>query len=108
MRARDGGQALPLAAVLLALGMVGTVATGRLVVTWVDAARARTAADAAALACLQEGPAAAAAAARANGAQLARAVADEAGCQVTVTRGGASAAARAEWRDAAPSTPWAP
>jgi hypothetical protein len=108
MRARDSGQALPLAVLLLALGMVATAAAGRLVVTWVDAARARTAADAAALACLQDGPAAAAAAARANGGQLAEAVPDGSGCQVRVTRGRATASARAEWRDPVPATAWAP
>lgn len=69
-RGDDRGQAVPLAAAMMAVvlvAVVGLVPVGRVLA---DRARARTAADAAALAAAAEGDGAAAAAAEANGAGL--------------------------------------
>jgi hypothetical protein len=91
----DRGQAVPLVIAAVALAAVGLVALGRLAAGTVDAARARTAADAAALAGAIDGRGAAAAAATENGATLVSfAVAgDEVTVEVQVGR--AVAAARA-------------
>jgi hypothetical protein len=100
--ARDHGQAVPLLLAVVAVGMVALLATGRLVGRWAESARARAAADAAALACLEASSAgrmAAQASAAANGASLARVTFDGASCAVRVTVGGASAVAVAAWRD---------
>jgi hypothetical protein len=56
---RERGQAAPFAAAAAALAVVLTVAVGRLAGDLVDAARARTAADASALAAVHGGRAAA-------------------------------------------------
>jgi hypothetical protein len=66
----DRGQAVPLVVAVVVVAAVGVVAIGRLAVGAVDAARARTAADAAALAGATDGRAAAAAAASDNGGVL--------------------------------------
>ena len=68
--AGDRGQALPLVVAVVALAALGVVALGRFAVGTVDAARARTAADAAALAGAAAGRVAAADAAAANGGTL--------------------------------------
>ena len=97
-RPRDDGQAVPLLLAVVALGIVAVVAAGRLCVAWADAARARTAADAAALACLLGGPSAATEAAGANGASVVRIHSDGATCTVDVAARGARASASAAWR----------
>jgi len=66
----DRGQAVPLVIAVVALAAFAVVALGRFAVGTVDAARARTAADAAALAGAADGEAAAAAAAADNGGTL--------------------------------------
>src|SRR5690242_10199213 len=68
--AGDGGQAVPLVVAVVVLAALAVVAFGRLAVGAVDAARARTAADAAALAGAIDGRAAAADAAAVNGGLL--------------------------------------
>jgi hypothetical protein len=68
--AGDRGQALPLVVAVVAFVAVCVVGAGRLVGGAVDAARARTAADAAALAGAGDGRAAAAEMAAANGGVL--------------------------------------
>lgn len=71
MRARsERGQAVPLVVALVVVAVVALLAVGRYAAGVVDAARARTAADAAALAGAAEGQAAATAAAAANGGRL--------------------------------------
>jgi hypothetical protein len=101
---RDHGQVVPLLLAVVVVGMVALLAAGRLVSRWAESARARAAADAAALACLEaasSGRMAARAAAAANGASLAWASFDGASCTVRVTVGGASAVAQAAWRELA-------
>ncbi len=66
----DRGQALPLVIAVVALSAFAVVALGRFAVGTVDAARARTAADAAALAGAADGRGAAASAAGDNGGTL--------------------------------------
>jgi hypothetical protein len=66
----DRGQAVPLVIAAIVLAAVGVVAIGRFAVGTVDAARARTAADAAALAGAADGPVAASASAAENGGEL--------------------------------------
>jgi hypothetical protein len=70
VRSNDDGQATVLVLAVVALTMVVIVALGRLGVGAVDAARARSAADAAALAGAAHGPSAAAELALANGGRL--------------------------------------
>lgn len=92
---RDGGQATPLVAVALvlaALAVLGLVGHGGEVL---DAARARTAADAAALAGAAEGRHAATRLAGANGATLERYRSEGRDVVVTVQLGRARATARA-------------
>ena len=69
-RADDRGQAVPLVAVVVVLAIVVTFAIGHLGRSVVDAGRARTAADAAALAGVEGGREAAERVAVANGATL--------------------------------------
>jgi hypothetical protein len=66
----DRGQAVPLVIAVVALAALAVVTLGRFAVGTVDAARARTAADAAALAGAADGRAAAASVARDNGGTL--------------------------------------
>lgn len=96
MRTRgEGGQALPLVLLIVALAAVTALALGRTGADAVAAARARTAADAAALAGAAAGPDAATALARANGA--APAVTGGVGeATVTARLGSATATARAQ------------
>src|SRR4051812_14714106 len=66
----DDGQAVPLIVAVVAVAFVAVLALGRFAVGTVDAARARTAADAAALAGAAHGRADADRAASANGGQV--------------------------------------
>ena len=91
----DEGQAVPLLIGVLAVGLVLLLALTRVGVAAVNAARARTAADAAALAGARWGEAAASASAADNGGQLVRFAQLGADVLVTVEVGGASATARA-------------
>ncbi len=100
-RAADRGQAVPLLVAVVAVGVVVLLVAGRLVARWADAARARTAADAGALACLEAGGAGGVAAARAasgNGGRLLAVAMDGASCTVRVRVGEAAAEATAAWR----------
>jgi hypothetical protein len=90
------GQALPLVVGIVALAALGVVALGRFAVGTVDAARARTAADAAALAGAADGRGAAAAVAAANGAALVSFTERDDAVIVEVRVGKAVARARAE------------
>ena len=94
-RRRDDGQAVPLSAALVAVGAVLVLSMGSLAGDVVDAGRARSAADAAALAGVAGGRAAAAGLAARNGATLVSWSQDGADVVVTVRVGDASATARA-------------
>lgn len=96
-RARDGGQALPLVVVAVAVSAAVVLALVRQGSSALDAARARTAADAAALAGAAEGPAAARRLAAANGATIAAISSEGGDVVVTVRVGRSSATARARW-----------
>jgi hypothetical protein len=91
----SAGQALPLVLVIVVLAGLGVVAIGRLAVGAVDAGRARTAADAAALAGVTGGRPAAAPPAAANGGVLVAFSGDDREVVVTVLVGTARATARA-------------
>lgn len=91
----ERGQATPLVAVALLLAAVVLVGLAALGAGAIDAARARTAADAAALAGAADGRGAAAALAKVNGGRLDAYLADGAEVTVTVSVGRASARARA-------------
>ncbi len=94
-RCRDSGQATPLAAALVALAAILTLAFGAMAGQVVDAARAQTAADAAALAAIEDGrPGAARLVARHGGSIVAW---SQRGREITVTVrvGDAVATARA-------------
>jgi hypothetical protein len=91
----DRGQAVPLVIAVVVIAAVGVVAIGRLAVGAVDAARARTAADAAALAGAREGRSAAAAVAGDNGGVLVHFVSTGVDVLVEVRVGRATARARA-------------
>ncbi len=91
----DRGQVLPLMALVILVGMAAALAMARLGVEVVDRARARTAADAAALAGVEGGRDAADAAARANGGRVVRFVARDGATEVEVRVGGAEATSRA-------------
>ena len=96
VRARgEQGQAVPLLIGVLAIGLVLLMALTQVAVAAVNAARARTAADAAALAGARWGEAAASASAADNGGRLVRFAQLGADVLVTVSVGGASATARA-------------
>ena len=94
-RRGDDGQALPFGIALAGLAAVLTVGLGTMVGDVVDAARARTAADAAALAGVSGGPAAAGRFAAANGAQVVAWSRSGGTVTVTVAVGSARATARA-------------
>ena len=91
----DRGQAAPLVLAVVVVAAVAVVALGRLATGAVDAARARTAADAAALAGAGDGERAAAAAATANHGVLRRFMTSGDDVVVDVQVGGATARARA-------------
>ena len=91
----DGGQAVPLVIAVVVVAALAVVALGRLAVSAVDAARARTAADAAALAGASDGQAAAVVAAAENGGELIAFVTSGDDVLVDVRVGRATAGARA-------------
>lgn len=92
----DRGQVLPFAA-LFVLAVAGSVVLlTQLSIVSADRARARTAADAAALAAADGGPAAAERVARANGGHIEAYQEDGCGAQVTVRVGRARASSRAQ------------
>jgi hypothetical protein len=91
----DRGQAVPLVIALVVVAAVAVVALGRLAAGAVDAARARTAADAAALAGAVEGRDAAATVAGANDGVLISFVTSGDAVVVEVRVGRATARARA-------------
>ena len=98
----DDGQALPLVVVMLFFGVLLLVLVARFAPVVDDAARVRTAADAAALAGAADGRAAAVSVAAENGGRLLRF--DRRGPRVTVivevgmVRARASALATGEWK----------
>jgi len=91
----DRGQAVPLVIAAVALAAVCLIGLGRFAAGAVDAARARTAADAAALAGVARGRGAAANAAASNGGRMVAfsVVGDDVVVRVTVGRATASARA---------------
>jgi hypothetical protein len=91
----DEGQAVPLAAALVAVAAVLVLAIGTLARDVGDAGRARSAADAAALAGVEGGRTGSAALAAANGAALVMWQREGADVVVTVRVGRATATARA-------------
>ena len=92
---RERGQVLPLVAVVLVLAGAAMWFVGRVSGAAVDRARARTAADAAALAGAAEGEEAARSVAEANGGRLVRFAREGTDVVVRVEVGEASAPARA-------------
>lgn len=99
----DGGQVTPVLALVVLVALAGLLLLARTAGVAHDRARARSTADAGALAGAADGRAAALATVAANGGRLERY--DEAGTtvEVTVRVGGAEASARAERRLAARS-----
>jgi hypothetical protein len=93
--AREAGQVLPLVALLVVLAAVTILLLGRLGAVAGEAAQARLAADAAALAGAVEGEAGARALAAANGGELVRFEVTTAGVVVEVRVGGSRATAAA-------------
>ena len=91
----EGGQVLPLMVLVILVGLGAALAMARLGVEVIDRARARTAADAAALAGVDGGRPAADAAARANGGRVVRFVSSGGATEVEVQVGGSEATARA-------------
>jgi len=91
----DDGQAVPLAAALVVIAALLVLGMGALAGDVGDAGRARSAADAAALAGVEGGRPAAAALAAANGGVLVAWRGDGGAVEVTVRIGRASATARA-------------
>jgi hypothetical protein len=96
----DRGQVLPLMVLVVLVAMGAALLLGRLGVEVVDRARARTAADAAALAGVDGGRPAAEQAARDNGGRVRRFVTTGGATEVEVQVGGAVATARARAGDA--------
>jgi hypothetical protein len=92
---RDQGQVLPLMVLVVLVAIGAAVLLGRLGVQVIDRARARTAADAAALAGVTGGRSAAQHAATANGGRLTRFTAADGATEVEVQVGGSRASARA-------------
>jgi hypothetical protein len=106
---RDRGQALPLVVGVLAVIAVLVAALAVVAGHSIDAARARTAADAAALAGVEDGQGAADAFARANGGALVEFhVVDNGDVVVRVRVGRASATARATLDRVSAATPRLP
>lgn len=105
-RGGDRGQTVPLLAVVVVVAAGAMVLLGHLGVAARDRARAQTAADAAALAGAVEGAPAARDVAAANGATVESVVVGPGTAEVRVRlgRATASAAARAEWPSAPPSS----
>ncbi|MEZ5246804.1 MAG: pilus assembly protein TadG-related protein [Acidimicrobiales bacterium] len=93
---RDRGQALPLLLVALAVALIAVAVVARFGSITDEAARARTAADAAALAGVAEGRTAARQLAEANGGVLVDYVDEGSTVEVVVRVGTAAARARAE------------
>lgn len=91
----ESGQVVPLGAAMVGLVAVLSVAVGELAADVIDAARARTAADAAALAGVTRGRTGAERVAAANGADLVGWVGDGRTVTVTVRIGDAEATAKA-------------
>ena len=91
----DEGQAVPLAAAMVVIAALLVIGMGALARDVGDAGRARSAADAAALAGVEGGRRAAAALAVANGGMLVAWQGDGGAVEVTVRVGRASATARA-------------
>ena len=98
-RGGEGGQAVPLVAALMALAVVLMMGLGSLAGDVVDAGRARSAADAAALAGATGGRAAAVAVASRNGATVVTWSTEGGDVVVTVRVGAAIATARASGGD---------
>jgi hypothetical protein len=92
----DRAQAVPLVAVTLLVMALAAVAMVRIAGRADELARARTAADAAALAAVRDGRAAADALAGANGAAVVAYRADDTSVEITVRVGESTATARAE------------
>lgn len=92
----DGGQATPFVAVIIICVAVATLVIAQLGVGAVERVRARTAADAAALAAAIDGPAAGQRLATANGAASATIVIDGTDAHASVQLGAVEAQARAE------------
>ena len=92
----DRGQALPLLLVVLAVSLIAMAVVARLGGVADEAARARTAADAAALAGAADGPSAARRLAESNGGVLVDYLAEGATFEVVVRIGSSAARARAE------------
>jgi len=101
-RVAERGQAMPLVALVMAVAVVALLLVAHLGGTLVDRARARTAADAAALAGAQGGRAAAERASRDNHGTLERWTAGDGYVEVTVLIGRARATARARPGPAGP------
>ncbi len=91
----DGGQVLPLLVLVVLVGMAVALAMARLGGEVVDRARARTAADAAALAGVSGGRSAAEAAAQADGGRLVHFVSADGATEVEVRVADEMATARA-------------
>lgn len=97
-RGGEDGQALPLLAAVVLLAMLGCAGLVRLGTALADRARARTAADAAALAGVRDGEDMAARVAADDHGELQAYVARDGRVEVTVRVGGATATARADRR----------
>jgi hypothetical protein len=95
-RPADAGQTTPLVALLFVMVAGALIALGHLGAVVADRSRARTAADAAALAGASDGEAKARAVAAANGGSVRRYVVSGPDVEITVEVGRAEATARAE------------
>lgn len=92
---REQGQVAPVLAIIVVVVVLGLLVMSRVGRVTIDRARARTAADAAALIGVREGRAAAEAMAERNGARLTEFVDGGREVEVTVVLGSAEASARA-------------
>ncbi len=93
----SGGQAVPILAVALLLAALVGVGLAHVAAAASQRAAAQAAADATALAGAEEGREAAVEVARANGAELVHFVQDHIDVEVTISRSGITATARARW-----------